>query len=98
MSKVDDAQKVITSVEMLEAELTRASEHLIPKLREYLQAVRAVRMAFGEEVKHVISYSSQFQGMAKHAEDLATLGDNLERLKKILTPEFLEVIERLTKK
>jgi hypothetical protein len=97
MTKLDDANKAFNTVAELEAELDKASNTLLPLLKEYLKDVRNVRMAFAEETRHIISSVSQFKEVGKINKDLGELVVNLDKLQKILTPEMITILGKLTK-
>jgi hypothetical protein len=97
MTKLDDANKAFNTVAELEAELDKASNTLLPLLKEYLKDVRNVRMAFTEETRHIISSVSQFKEVGKINKDLGELVVNLDKLQKILTPEMITILGKLTK-
>lgn len=81
----------------LTEELKTSSEVLLPLLREYLRDVRSVRMAFASEVKEILLSSRELTNVAKTAEELRDFGKACLLIKEILTPEFLEVLKRLSK-
>lgn len=96
-TRVETINEARNSVEMLEEELKRASDLLIPLLREYLRDVRTIRMGFAEEVVHIINSSRNLNELVKSTPQLLAYGEAVKKLQEVLTPEFIETIAKLKK-
>ena len=83
--------------EALAAEIENVDKTLLPVLRVYVDSVRDIRMVIGREVQDILRTSRTLNEITKITPELMDLASALERLQKVMTPEFLSVLSRLTK-
>lgn len=84
--------------QVLTNETLTAAETMIPIMRAYLADLVGVRMSFGREVQDILRSSRSLGESSKATADLVLLVKALQDLKAILTPEFVEILARITGK
>lgn len=96
-TRAETVEAAKDSIEVLERELERASNLLLPLLREYLKDVRSIRMGFAEEVIHIINSSRNLNEIVKQTPNLIEYVAVIKQLQETLTPEFIDMISKLKK-
>lgn len=70
----------------------------LPIVSTYVNAIADVRRAFGEEVKHILQSNRQLQIVTGSAQDVINFTSAVVKLNQILTPEFIEKLQRISEK
>ncbi len=97
-SKVETSAKTFEDFgKLIESQVEALDKTLVPLLRVYLDDVRSVRMALAREVKDISLSSQELCNVSKLTKDIMEFCGAVEVLKKVLTPEILEKMERLVK-
>lgn len=82
--------------EALVQEMNGITRDLLPVVREYLIDIRNVRMAIEAEVRSMLQTAATLRDVTKANEELQTLSKSLVTLRSVLTPEFVELLERFS--
>lgn len=93
----NDVKTVDAFATALANEIKSVDETLIPLLREYLNNIRDIRMAMGSEVRHIIQSTHELSVAAAQLKDLRELAITIGMIERVLTPEVMEKIKKLTK-
>jgi DNA-directed RNA polymerase subunit L len=92
-----DVKTIETFAEVLANEIKSVDETLIPLLREYLNNIRDIRMAMAREVRHIIESTREISTAATKHQEIRELAISIGMLDKILTPELVEKLKKITK-
>lgn len=81
----------------LHDEIAKATNDLIPVLRLYVDDMRGIRMAIASEVREILRSSRELGEIRKQTPELIKFGEVLTTIKKLLTPEMMDLIKKLGK-
>jgi hypothetical protein len=76
--------KELEVFDKLNTSLDETAKIMMPTLREYVEGVRGLRMAFSTEVKHIIDSSMELNKLGKDVEKLKELAALVTMLSDIL--------------
>ena len=70
---------------------------LIPVAKTYLTELRSIRMAFGQEVIHIVESSRQVRELVKHEPEFKKLVGTLLELDSALNDDLIAKLRRIIK-
>lgn len=101
IKKLDATNKILQDskdfFDLLNNDLEKSAGVMVPILREYIENIRSIRMAFANEVKDVIRSAAELNGIAKGTGELIKFCETVQILQRVLTPGFIDQISRLAK-
>jgi hypothetical protein len=72
-------------------------EVIVPLLKVYLNDVRGIRMALTSEIRDIMRSTQEMTQLTKITDNLKEFAATIELIKKIMTPETVELLRRITK-
>lgn len=80
----------------LRESVNTGAEVLVPLLRDYLESVRSIRMAFDREVQHILQTSQQITEVTKNLEQYREYAVAIEMISRALkNPALMHLIVAL---